>query len=65
MSDDKLVKSAIGKHIDLVLPTLKHMNINFRLIRRNGLITADFVPYRWDILVSEDGVIEDINIPKE
>ena len=60
MSNDAIMKSAIGKHIDIVMPTVKDLGVRYRMIRANGLITADYDPSRWNIQVAEDGVIEDI-----
>ena len=53
-------KERIGKHINLVAPTLDNMQINYRIVRNHGLITSDYDPTRWDIFVEDDGVISKI-----
>ena len=47
----------LGKDFFLVKPKLDDLNIKYRVVRKNGLITADFVSDRMTIEIDENDII--------
>lgn len=41
----------IGKDVDAVVDRMKSMNLSYRVVTLNGLITADFQPDRYNLLI--------------
>lgn len=52
-------KKLVGKDIGIVTEKLKDMQAEFRVYRKNGLITADYHPERLSIESDDDGIITD------
>jgi len=58
---DPLKNRLIGMYIVEAAKILQAHKQNYRTIRTQGMLTADFVTDRWDIHVDDNGFITEIN----
>lgn len=49
----------IGKHVNVVVERMRVMNLPYRVVRERGLITADYDPQRYTLMIDEDSNIID------
>lgn len=44
-------KKLIGKNLSAVIERMKILNLKYRVVTKNGLITAEYIPNRYNLLI--------------